>query len=701
MYHLSKIYLIFFHLFLVQFVVGQTQAELDALKNLPQDAYWIVGKYRNTKTYKQEKPIWRYNLSDPLTAIQIGVGTDPILSPDGQTVAYTLTPNEPDDDISEFWLMDADGENQRKLAGNIPFIRRPKWGSESKFIYYTSHPAPTTSWGASGDLWQIEVATAVTKLLYSSPSEFFYNFDVHENEAAVVWGSDTLEAFAWSRVVKMDPSDPIKTETLLDIVGSDWMDYSPGGNQITFASSGGINIWQRHGQGWIKNSPFDFTALTGFELRWNSWTNHPDYIVVQDKRPGFKVSPWLYSISDSTITRLNWELFENVRTSLYIPNAPPETYTPIIPEPAPPAGMGITYVPSINAGEAGIIYRNDFSNGFQPQQLAVGDSPILDPDGIWLAYTVPQGLLSEIWIIQTDGNEKRKVWDALPNLRHLQWNENGEYLVFTWNTTADPSGNTGFVWRIHVINGTAELIYENSQDVFTSLDIYGDKLLVVLNTVGGLVWQVTYDNLNPIQPVRVDTLMWKRMPNNPFPKIFPSYSADGEHVATLSDDGTALHIWQPAQSGDSLFWWEKIQVIDVVAATGGPAKSFTWTNDKDLIQFLPVSDTASAWLLHVPTSGFNALQGISSTTGASTFIGDPPFAGVTGKKRFSYKPKQPAVSLNNRFLVFTGPGTHSFELSNIRGSVVWRNTQIGPGQVSLPEFLATGHYIVNLTGTTR
>jgi len=335
MFYSSRICIIIFHLFLVQFVAGQTQADLDALNNLPQDAYWVIGHKRNTKTFKQDQAIYRYDISDPLTRKEIAIGTDPILSPDGQTVAYSVTPNDPDDQISEIWLMNSDGTDNRMLIDNIPFLRRPQWDAESKFIYFMSSTNPPTSWGVSGNLWKIEVETVKKDLLYSRTSEFFFSFDVHNDKAFIargpttngVWvnGSDTARV----REVQLDPTDPTTPLSEVELNLGDDVTYSPGGNRVVFTEptqfgdSAMLQIWERKVVGWEKIKEYKFSDISGNASVLTSWTNHPEYIILQDRNPSFEYSSWLLHVPTDTFTRLNWApvIFNGVST-MYFPNAP-------------------------------------------------------------------------------------------------------------------------------------------------------------------------------------------------------------------------------------------------------------------------------------------------------------------------------------------------------------------------------------------
>ena len=57
-------------------------------------------------------------------------------SPDGKWIAY-MTNHAVDDGTGEIWLMDADGQNQRRLTDNQQDDGEPMWSPDSRQIVFT------------------------------------------------------------------------------------------------------------------------------------------------------------------------------------------------------------------------------------------------------------------------------------------------------------------------------------------------------------------------------------------------------------------------------------------------------------------------------------------------------------------------------------------------------------------------------------
>lgn len=63
---------------------------------------------------------------------------DPVWSPDGKKIAYTKMGAS--SSTPELWVMDADGSDQRKVAGGAPFFVEPtSWTPDSEFIVFYSN----------------------------------------------------------------------------------------------------------------------------------------------------------------------------------------------------------------------------------------------------------------------------------------------------------------------------------------------------------------------------------------------------------------------------------------------------------------------------------------------------------------------------------------------------------------------------------
>jgi dipeptidyl aminopeptidase/acylaminoacyl peptidase len=79
------------------------------------------------------------------------VVTDPQWSPDGKSIAYTVTPTPRADDgnLTDIWVVDVDTHKQRKLIDNEGSDYAPRWSPDGRFIGFLSHEGKTGPIGHS------------------------------------------------------------------------------------------------------------------------------------------------------------------------------------------------------------------------------------------------------------------------------------------------------------------------------------------------------------------------------------------------------------------------------------------------------------------------------------------------------------------------------------------------------------------------
>jgi dipeptidyl aminopeptidase/acylaminoacyl peptidase len=70
--------------------------------------------------------------------------TSAVISPDGKTIAYTLSIPRTDDEAhggrySELWTMSTDGENAKQIMAKPGSAWSPKWSHDSKKLYFLAH----------------------------------------------------------------------------------------------------------------------------------------------------------------------------------------------------------------------------------------------------------------------------------------------------------------------------------------------------------------------------------------------------------------------------------------------------------------------------------------------------------------------------------------------------------------------------------
>lgn len=176
----------------------------------------------------EEKPI----------EMELGGMSDAVLSPDGRSIAFSLSTSDSIDD-NNIWLANADGTGLRKLTNKRFLQHDPAWSADGKAIYFQSGRGDQAH-----DIWRHDLVSGSLEQLTAGQ---LYHFDVAPAPAAA--GLQTLafssnrsgnyELWVWEHRGR---ARQLTHHPALDARPS----WSPDGRSLAFESSRGgpPNIWR-------------------------------------------------------------------------------------------------------------------------------------------------------------------------------------------------------------------------------------------------------------------------------------------------------------------------------------------------------------------------------------------------------------------------------------------------------------------------
>lgn len=131
------------------------------------------GKYHY---YNKNSELWMKNLQNGENTL-LGKGMFPSFSRDGKKIVYAKY----DNDKSQIWTMDLDGENQSKITdnGKLKYASHPRFSPDDKYIVFTGYDEKDNSDlyivpVEGGDLTRLTISKSSNYLPYWSTDGYIY-----------------------------------------------------------------------------------------------------------------------------------------------------------------------------------------------------------------------------------------------------------------------------------------------------------------------------------------------------------------------------------------------------------------------------------------------------------------------------------------------------------------------------------------------
>ncbi|MEE2525777.1 amidohydrolase family protein [Hyphobacterium sp. HN65] len=118
----------------------------------------------------------------------------------------------------------------------------------------------------------------------------------------------------------------------------------------------------------------------------------------------------------------------------------------------------------------GDIYTMPITGG-QATNIASGlpweIQPRFSPDGTLIAFTSDRAGGDNIWIMNTDGSDRRQVTnESFRLLNNPTWHPSGEYIAARKHYTTSRSAGTGEIWMYHISGGSGVQLVERPSEAF-------------------------------------------------------------------------------------------------------------------------------------------------------------------------------------------------------------------------------------------
>ncbi|RLV60816.1 amidohydrolase [Parashewanella curva] len=246
----------------------------------------------------------------------------------------------------------------------------------------------------------------------------------------------------------------------------------------------------------------------------------------------------------------------------------------------------------------GDIYQMPI-NGGKAKRLVKGIAwqmqPVYSPDGKSIAYTSDENGGDNIWVMDADGSNHRKVTDETFRLLNSPaWSPDSQYLVARKHFTASRSLGAGEVWLYHVTGGKGVRLTERPNDQKDlgepAYSPDGRYIYFSQDATPGKTFHYSKDSVKGIYKIkRYDTQTGdiKVLVSGTGGAIRPTPSPDGTKLAYIKRDGfqSTLYVLD-LKSGRKTKLYDKLdRDMQETWAIHGVYPTMAWTPDNRDIVF--------------------------------------------------------------------------------------------------------------------
>jgi len=248
----------------------------------------------------------------------------------------------------------------------------------------------------------------------------------------------------------------------------------------------------------------------------------------------------------------------------------------------------------------GDIYTMPIGGG-TPARIAEGlayeQQPRFSPDGRRIAFTSDRGGGDNIWIMNSDGSDKRQLTkEDFRLLNQATWSPDGRFIAAKKHFTTGRSLGTGEVWLYHVSGGGGvPLVKKPNEQHQKELGepVYapdGKSLYFTRNITPGPIFQYAQDsntNLFEIHRYELDTGEVTTVVSGAGGSVRPTPSPDGKKIAFVRRERAKSKLYvKDLVSGEERKVYDSLdQDVQETWAVSGVYPNMDWTPDSRSIVF--------------------------------------------------------------------------------------------------------------------
>lgn len=248
----------------------------------------------------------------------------------------------------------------------------------------------------------------------------------------------------------------------------------------------------------------------------------------------------------------------------------------------------------------GDIYTMPITGG-TPTRIAEGLAwevhPRFSPDGRRIAFTSDRAGGDNIWIMNTDGSDKRQLTkEDFRLLNQPSWSPDGQYIVAKKHFTTGRSLGTGEVWLYHVSGGSGvKLVKRANEKLQKELGepVYaadGKSVFFTRNITPGNIFEYAQDsntNLFDIERYDLESGEITTAVSGLGGSVRPTPSRDGRKIAFVRREATRSKLYvKDLTSGEERKVYDALdQDVQETWAVTGVYPNMAWTPDDRSIVF--------------------------------------------------------------------------------------------------------------------
>jgi imidazolonepropionase-like amidohydrolase/Tol biopolymer transport system component len=248
----------------------------------------------------------------------------------------------------------------------------------------------------------------------------------------------------------------------------------------------------------------------------------------------------------------------------------------------------------------GDIYTMPISGG-TPTRISEGLSwdihPRFSPDGSRIAFTSDRGGADNIWLMNSDGSDKRQLTkEKFRLMNQPTWSPDGEYIAAKKHFTTQRSAGTGEIWMYHVSGGGGVPIVKRANEALQKelgepmFAPDGSAIYYTRNTTPGNTFIYAQDSQSGIFAIErhdLETGEVTTAVDGFGGAVRSAPSPDGKSIAFVRRDKDQSQLWVKdiASGRERMIYGELDLDMQEVWAVYGVYPNMDWTPDSNSIVF--------------------------------------------------------------------------------------------------------------------